>query len=639
MFAFPRLFCFSRRPVPACFSRRPVPAAALLLSATALLVPGCAQKPVPADVTPPRYATLPPREVPTVLKGTILEIADLAEVQPRRVSGYGLVVNLDGTGDTTSPNAVREFMIKQMIKRGFGSQNLPGFEGVSPERVLRDPRVAIVRVDAFVPPGARKGQRMDAYVSVIPNNNTSSLARGTLYLCDLKPGGANPYGPDTSVNPEASARGSILVNPLYALETRDDPSARLSLRRGVVIGGAETKRERPLALRIRTPSPGTARYVERRIDLAFQDSSVAEAQDEGIVLVRVPAKFGDDWQHFVGVVMHLFLNYSNEFAAIKARQLADAAVLPDAPLENISYAWEALGEPAIPYLQPLFTHPSADVQYAAMRAAAFIGSSPAARGLLEIARNREHPFQLNAVLTLSKLPQSPLIADMLRTLLDTEDTLVRIAAYRALVQYRDPTVVSLPLADRFWLDIVPSTATPVIHATRTGEPRVAIIGSRPSLVMPVTFSAMDHRFTITSNDDERTLTMFYRPPSGEPTSIRSRPDLAEIVARLSGVPDSREGLRLGYGTVVGILQALASQQLLVDKTAAGSRHASFVLEDVSGMQDVIDSAPPIDESPRAQGATPVPAPGAMEPPASPAASGSDATSGGVLLPPTSGVNR
>jgi hypothetical protein len=612
---------------------------AWLLPLSAALLPGCAQKPVPAEVTPPRYATLPPREVPAVLKGTILEIADLAEVQPRRVSGYGLVVNLEGTGDTTAPNAVREFMIKQMIKRGFGSQNLPGFEGVSPERVLRDPRVAIVRVDAFVPPGARKGQRMDAYVSVIPNNNTSSLARGTLYLCDLKPGGANPYGPDTSVNPEASARGSILVNPSYALETRDDPAARLSLRRGVVIGGAETKRERPLALRIRMPSPGTARYVERRIDLAFQDSSVASAQDEGIVFVRVPAKFGDDWQHFAGVVMHLFLNYSNEFAAIKARQLVEAAVLPDAPLENISYAWEALGEPALPYLQPLLTHPSPDVQYAATRAAAFIGSGPAARALLEMARNRDHPFQLNAVQTLSKLPQSPLIAEMLRTLLDTEDTLVRIAAYRALVQYRDPTVVSFPMAGRFWLDIVPSNATPVIHATRTGEPRLAIIGSRLSLVMPITFSAMDHRFTITSNDDDRTLTVFYRPSSGEPVSVRSRADLSEIVARLSGVAESREGLRLGYGTVVGILQALANQQLLVAQTASGTRHASFVLEDVSGMQDAIDSAPPIDESPRPQGDTPAPPTEPIETPALSGPGGTGPTPGGVEPSPMPRANR
>lgn len=592
---------------------------AVLLPAVMLAMAGCAQKPAPAVVIPPRYSTLPPREVPPVLKGTILEIADLAEVQQRRVSGYGLVVNLEGTGDTTAPNAVREFMLKQMIKRGFGSQNLAGFEGISPERVLRDPRVAIVRVDAFVPPGARKGQRTDAYVSVIPNNNTSSLARGVLYLCDLKPGGANPYGPDTSVNPEASARGSIMVNPSYAMETSDDPAARLSLRRGVIIGGVELKRERPLALRIRTPSPGTARYVERRIDLAFQDSDVAAAQDEGIVLVRIPNRFGEDWQHFAGVVMHLYLNYSNEFAAIKAKQLVEAAVQPDAPLENISFAWEALGEPALPYVLPLLTHESPEVQYAAARAAAFIGSGSAAQALLEIARKRDHPFQVNAVETLAKLPPSPLLAGMLRTLLDVEDTLVRIAAYRALVAYRDPTVVSHPLAGRFWLDMVPSNGPPIVYATRTGEPRVAIIGNRPSLVMPITFSALDHRFTITSNDDNRTLTVFYRPSSGTPVTVRSRADLAEVVARLSGVAESREGLRLGYGAVVGILQSLAGKQLLVAETSAGPRSASFVLEDVSGLQDAIDTAPPIDESPRPQGDAPPTPPDPIEAPATPRA--------------------
>ena len=37
---------------------------------------------------------------------------------------------------------------------------------------------------------------------------------------------------------------------------------------------------------------------------------VAEAKDEGRVEFYVPRSFGGDWEHFAGVVQHLFLDTS-----------------------------------------------------------------------------------------------------------------------------------------------------------------------------------------------------------------------------------------------------------------------------------------------------------------------------------------
>ena len=46
-------------------------------------------------------------------------------------------------------------------------------------------------------------------------------------------------------------------------------------------------------------------------------------------------------------------------AAAKARQLADEAVKPDAPLFDISYCWEGLGKVALPVIRGM---PSLDHQ-------------------------------------------------------------------------------------------------------------------------------------------------------------------------------------------------------------------------------------------------------------------------------------
>jgi len=74
---------------------------------------------------------------------------------------------------------------------------------------------------------------------------------------------------------------------------------------------------------------------------------------------------------FCRLVRHLFLNGSPEFAALKAKQLADEAVKPNALLQDISFCWEGLGKVAMPYVSPLLSNSSPDVAFAAARAGAF----------------------------------------------------------------------------------------------------------------------------------------------------------------------------------------------------------------------------------------------------------------------------
>src|SRR5689334_13029274 len=149
-----------------------------------MFLSGCAQP--PPKPRPPIWADRGAKKVPEFMRGTIFERVDLENTEPYPVSTYGLVVNLPNTGDSTAPTAVREYMIKEMAKRGLGSRVLPGGELYAPERVLHDKRVAIVQVTGLLPPGVRQGQTFDVYVSCLPNNQTTSLAGGKLWEVELK---------------------------------------------------------------------------------------------------------------------------------------------------------------------------------------------------------------------------------------------------------------------------------------------------------------------------------------------------------------------------------------------------------------------------------------------------------------------
>jgi hypothetical protein len=609
-----------RRRLPKLPLTRPLLAGCAACLVIAAVAGGCGDNKKKKPTTlPSRYATLPPKKVPAVFKDSLLERCDLINTEPFLVSGYSVAVNVDG-GDGQAPNLVRQYIVNEMVKHKWGS-TLSGIRMPSPEQALRDPRVAIVQVDGYLAPGARKGQPFDVQVSALPESNTRSLAGGDLFETDLRVMGANPMDPGGAVNTFARSAGPILVNPAYALNPKaaDDPAARRSLRFGVVMNGARALEDRPLGLRLRQPSMRVSRYIEDRIDARFQEVApdvISAAQDEGIIYFFVPASYDGDWEHFAGVVTHLYFNNAPEFAANKARELCDEAVKPDAPLMDISYAWEGLGKPALPVIQErgLMSSDSPDVAYAAARAAAFLGDPAAPEALIKMATTPGHKFQINAIQVLGSLTNSPAINEMLRPLLDRPETTVRIEAYKMLARNGDGSIFSMPVkggpnAGGFMLDIVRSAGSPVIYATRRGERRIAIIGGRADLATPITFMTMDGHLTLSSDPTRKAINIFYRPPMPpggartreaaaalEPIRIVSSPDLASLIAHLGGAgePNSGRKLNFDYGQIVAILNNLTDKQQVEAMAAGGQKlPASFMLQELPTTGDSIYNAPVI----------------------------------------------
>jgi hypothetical protein len=583
---------------------------------------GCAEKKkTVAQLLPPRYEDRGLREgLPEFMRGSLYERVDLGNTEPYAVSNYGLVGRLRGTGDTFAPNAVRLAMYKEIVRRGFGNPMLGGFRNIAPDDVLRDPNYAIVQVDGYIPAGARKGDWVDLYVRALPKNKTTSLAHGMLFETDLKLQGTErvpTFGSSGSIEVFAQGKGPIMVNPQYALDTRAVPDTAVlrSLRTGVVLGnssagGGRVKHDRPILLQLRQPQLSTARAIEHRIDERFQDQNVAAAFDEGIVQVYVPttAPYKGDWQHFMAVVTHLFLNGSPQYSALKAGELANEAQRPDAALDDISHCWEALGTPAVSQIMPLLAHPRADVAFAAARAVAFIGdaSGAAHATLINMAATKDHPFQIAALRVLAKLPPSGSLNLMLRRLLDSDERLVRVEAYQILAENKDPSVYTQVVRrdegdERFVLDVVASRGNPLVYATVRGTPRIAIIGKMPALRSPVVVRALDDRLTISSAARGRAMTIFYRDDRlAKPIKMMSNPDLAEVLARLGGEgAPTEDRLDFTYGEVVALVKQMIDENRLWAVRDDGKvAPATFMLQESGLVENEVFTAPPLDIRPQ-----------------------------------------
>jgi hypothetical protein len=586
--------------------------------AAAFVFTGCTQKAEAPKPPPQRYTQLKPKELPPFLQGTVGELSERTNDEPYAVATYGLIGRLRGTGDSTASLQVREWMVKQMVRHGYGSKLIPGYDKLGPETILRQPSYAIVRVDGLIPPGIREGEQFDVQVSALPGNKTTNLSGGTLFLADLTQLRGN--SPDlTAVDALARAKGSIVINPAYALEdsTTSSVQAKASLRSGTIMDGGMAMNDRAIILRLRQPNRANARYIEQRINQRFQHVAdrrktnsmpainlVAQALDEGIVEVYVPRAYRGDWQHFMSVVEQLYLSASPGVLVAKAKALSEEAVKPGSPLLEISYALEGIGEPALQYTMPLLAHPSPDVSYAMARASVFIGdpSGAAQQTLFRIARDDKNDFQLEAIATLGGLPSSPERNQRLRDLLTSPNQLARTAAYKILA--RNGQLYSQPVKEKFAIDIVPTTGEPLVYASRTGTPRIGLIGPTPKLTTPIIFTAMNGRLMIASDIGGgvggKSVTIFYRrdDEKKEPLRMNSAPDLGEIVARLGGEgAPTEDRFDFSYGEIVAVLQSLAQQKKITAVAGSGqARVAPFIFEQPRETQDLIDSAPVIENS-------------------------------------------
>lgn len=124
-----------------------------------------------------------------VLADRLKDLSRIKGVRNNQLVGYGLVVGLDGTGDS-APFTNQTF--RNMMNQ-FGV-TLP--EGVNPSLA----NVAAVTVSANLPPFAKAGQEIDITVSSI--GNADSLRGGTLLMTPLKGADGQVY---------AMAQGSLVV--------------------------------------------------------------------------------------------------------------------------------------------------------------------------------------------------------------------------------------------------------------------------------------------------------------------------------------------------------------------------------------------------------------------------------------------
>ena len=212
----------------------------------------------------------------------IKDIADIEGVRPNTLIGYGLVVGLAGTGDSSnSIPFTRQSLVNILEKMGVNSK--------LQEANLRMKNVAAVMVTAELPAFARQGARID--INVASLGDAKSLEGGQLLATPLVAADGNTY---------ALAQGPLVLGGFTATGEGGSVSKNHTTA-GRIAGGAVVEREagfelsqlERLRLMLRNPDFSTARRIASAINAHF-GTNLATPQDLGTVDVDLPSHLRAD---------------------------------------------------------------------------------------------------------------------------------------------------------------------------------------------------------------------------------------------------------------------------------------------------------------------------------------------------------
>jgi len=226
---------------------------------------------------------------PALAKSRIKDVVEFEGVRENQLTGYGLVVGLNGTGDNLRNAPMTRQSLEAMLERlGVNTRDAG----------LNTKNVAAVMVTAKLPPFAGAGSPIDVTVSTL--GDAKSLQGGTLLVTALLGADGQAY---------AVAQGTVQTGSVSASGASGSSVTKGVPTAGRIAGGAIIEREigfqlaamGQMRMTLRNPDFTTAQRIATVVNDRFPGAAVAE--NPTIITIRPPA--GQDMVGFITTVESL----------------------------------------------------------------------------------------------------------------------------------------------------------------------------------------------------------------------------------------------------------------------------------------------------------------------------------------------
>ncbi len=478
---------------------------------------------------------------------TIGSVAEIVKPQGTPVEGYGLVVELPGTGSAICPPTVRDYLKQYILSQVSDASNL--------DDLINSPNTAVVRLEGMIPPMAMKGDRFDVRITPIDGSDTTSLRGGRMFRTELKLPGT--FRLDTRVF--ATAEGAIFTDLLGT----NSPA----LKTGYILGGGRTQFDYVGIIRLRQPDFKMASVIRNRVNERYGPDTASGVSNTDVGF-RIPAEYRLRQERFIELLGATYLAASAEMAMARVdaalKGLADSA---DKEASEITL--ETLGRDSVAGLASLTKSPNEEVRLRAARCLLYLREDQGLETLYAIATDAKSPRRVEAIEAIATGARRNDAGAILRRLLGDDDEQVVRAAFEHLCRLKDPALQEEVINRDFYLDQVPTTRKSAILVSRSGTPRIALLGPALSCRDTVSVVSPGGLVSVKGQPGENAVTVVRKAVASRtrPASFRSSLAVTDIIRTLGGDPTSSPqkrpvGLGVSYAEITALLEQMCQSKAL-----------------------------------------------------------------------------
>lgn len=244
------------------------------------------------------------------------DIVKVKGVRENLLIGYGLVIGLKGTGDSST-----EVTAKSLIRM---FQNL----GIEAKDDVKSKNVASVVVTAKLPAFARVGQNIDVEVSSV--GDAASLEGGTLLITPLRAGDQQVY----AVAQGTISLGSIANGAGTTFQTAGRVPNGAIIEREVA---GEFANKRALRLHMETPDFTTVARVAQVINTELA-GKYATAADSNTIDLIVPFSFDGNAVELMAILENLTVNVDTKAKVVISERTGTVVAGGEVRIRNVALA-------------------------------------------------------------------------------------------------------------------------------------------------------------------------------------------------------------------------------------------------------------------------------------------------------------
>ncbi|MCK4887995.1 MAG: HEAT repeat domain-containing protein, partial [Planctomycetes bacterium] len=285
----------------------------------------------------------------------------------------------------------------------------------------------------------------------------------------------------------------------------------------------------------------------------------------------IPPKYRNQKKRFLQILGATYIVQTEETTKQRASDFVrKLAVEPDKDLTEITI--EAIGNQCLSKLAALLELSDPHIRLRAARCMLNLGSDQGLNTLRQIAIDKNSPYRIEAIETISASASRNDASALARLLLKDEDFNIVKVAYERLRKLNDIAITQKLIGRNFYLEQIPIIKQKYIMVYRSSQPRVVIFGAPIYCKENLFIESEDGNIVLNAPAGQKYISIIRKHPKRPNVLIKLKSsfELGDIITTLceesiKKTPKNQTGLNISYEETISLLKQMVDKGAIKDE--------------------------------------------------------------------------